>query len=521
MKKYSTLLLLSVLLVVGLVCSCSSTPEHGKLIPKDASVVFSLNLEKAYEASGITKEQLPVSELSKLLKESTLSAPAREKLENIIASPEEAGIDLQEPMMVFYAPSFKSGAGVVGAVSKSAKLEELIDAMAREALCTKVARHNDLRYTVIGDAVLAFNDDWFLLAGQWLLPGNAEETLAGMEGLFKQEEKQSLYASELYEKMCDCPGFFQTLVQGEGLQAMLEKENLPMDKLMKSLPEGVALSDFAYLTDVSMGPGEANVVGEVLPLSSGAEKFVTEAKGSTAIAGDFLKYVPANAWLILSCGIDGKPLYDQMVSDADMKALLASNPVVQEGIEKLVPALKGDYVLALTGFVPGAYYPEGVSYAQAQNDSWLGMIEKYGAGEKFLTKKDGKNYSILVRDASETGSGAFYVDFGSKGGVSYALFGENPEPFKMAETPVTTLGEGCNFYFRFNVSPLLASGVLEKGFTAYEYRVAKKIIGLFDYVEAKVENNRKYSLRVVMTDATKTPVSAVYDEVYALVKAIL
>ena len=246
MKKYSTLLLLSVLLVVGLVCSCSSTPEHGKLIPKDASVVFSLNLEKAYEASGITKEQLPVNELSKLLKESTLSAPAREKLESIIASPEEAGIDLQEPMMVFYAPSFKSGAGVVGAVSKSAKLEELIDAMAREALCTKVARHNDLRYTVIGDAVLAFNDDWFLLAGQWLLPGNAEETLAGMEGLFKQEEKQSLYASELYEKMCDCPGFFQTLVQGEGLQAMLEKENLPMDKLMKSLPEGVALSDFAY-----------------------------------------------------------------------------------------------------------------------------------------------------------------------------------------------------------------------------------------------------------------------------------
>ena len=75
----------------------------------------------------------------------------------------------------------------------------------------------------------------------------------------------------------------------------------------------------------------------------------------------------------------------------------------------------------------------------------------------------------------------------------------------MAETPVTTLGEGCNFYFRFNVSPLLASGVLEKGFTAYEYRVAKKIIGLFDYVEAKVENNRKYSLRVVMTDATKRP----------------
>ena len=63
--------------------------------------------------------------------------------------------------------------------------------------------------------------------------------------------------------------------------------------------------------------------------------------------------------------------------------------------------------------------------------------------------------------------------------------------------------------------------MLEKGFTAYEYRVAKKIIGLFDYVEAKVENNRKYSLRVVMTDATKTPVSAVYDEVYALVKAIL
>ena len=317
MKKAFALYFLSICFVVGLICSCSTGPNYGKLIPRDAAFVMSFNVEKAIESSGLEDEEEPEEILVKFLKNSDFSRATREKLEDIVDDPDEAGLDLREPLMVFYSPTYKNEFGITGAVYDAQKLEDLVNTMAREALCNKVNTYGDLRYSVMDKLVLAFNDSWFFVTEKKSNQMDEEEVLDEIEGLFMQDEEKSLYGTEAYEKMSASEGFAQMLFQGDGLADLLKKYP-KFQSMLSAMPQEMSLKDFAYLCDLCFKKGEIQLVGETLMLTDEAEEWMENFNGYGEIAGDFNAYIPADALFCLSMNINGEALFKQVENNAFM-----------------------------------------------------------------------------------------------------------------------------------------------------------------------------------------------------------
>ena len=116
MKQGISMLLLSALLLVGWFSSCSSVPEYGKMIPKDAVVVTCIDVEEAVKSSDLGDLKPLTDKFNKMIESSSLSEDKRIQLKQMIENPSELGFDLGQPMYFFLAGSMKTHGGFVGGV---------------------------------------------------------------------------------------------------------------------------------------------------------------------------------------------------------------------------------------------------------------------------------------------------------------------------------------------------------------------------------------------------------------------
>ena len=519
MKKVFSIYFLSLALLIGLVCSCSTGPNYGKLIPKDAAFVMSLNVEKAIESSGLEGEKEPQEILVKLLKSSNFSRATREKLEEIVDDIDEAGLDLREPLMMFYSPTYKNEVGLTGAVYDAQKLENLINAMAREALCNKVNTYGELRYSVMDKMVLAFNDSWFFVTERKSSQINEEAVLDEIEGLFMQDEEKSLYGTDVYEKMSDREGFFQMLLQGEGLRDALKKYP-EFKNIMAGMPQNVDLKDFAYLCDLVLKKGEILLTGETLLLSDEAEEWVENFGGYGKIAGDFNAYLPTDAIFQMVANVDGADLFKQVEANGDLAAELGEQQMNM--IKQLMTNVKGDCALFVEGMISRTDFPEMALYVQTENADWLDV-----ALPNLPQRPDsvGENeYSLALYENNDARMANFppeaYAKFGTRGGVSYLLIGKSPEPFyKVKDTQ--NAGDGKNAYMRLNIAELVDTGIFKDAYGRMEGLIVKQVVAPFDYAEMYTEDKTRMTFRIVMKNKEDSPVKVVYDQVFGIVKNFL
>lgn len=520
MKKSFSIYLFTFTLILGLFCSCSSGPNYGKLIPKDAAVVMSLNIEKTVESSGLEGEDEIQEILVKFLKKSDFSRATREKLEEIVEDPDDAGLDLREPVMLFYSPTFKNEFGMAGAVYDAQKLEDLINIMAREAICNKVNTYGNLRYSVMDKMVLAFNDSWFFVTERKSNQMNEEVVLDEIEGLFMQDEEKSLYGTDVYDKMNECEGFFQMLFQGEGLEDFM-KQMPNKQPMMTQLPDGLEIKDFAFLADLTLEKGEIKFVGENLALTSAAQDYMDSFAGIGDIAGDFNAYIPADALFMLSGNIEGETICNLLGNKEQLKKDLGEENY--NLFEKILNSVKGDYALVMEDIIAGSDFPEMSLYVQTENSSWVDLIlphlpmvpEKVGDKEYSLgLYKNGmyNNPDALTHVAPEA-----YLKFGVKGGVSYILVGKSPEPFYKVKEGQHS-GDGRNLYMRLNIDDIVNMDVFKEAYGGLAGMVAKQVVKPFDYAELYTENKTKTTFRIVMKNKEESPVKVVYNEVFKFIK---
>lgn len=519
MKKVFSIYFLSLAFLIGFVCSCSTGPNYGKLIPKDAAFVMSLNVEKAIESSGMEGEEEPQEVLLKLLKKSNFSRATREKLEEVVDDIDEAGLDLREPLMVFYSPTYINEVGLTGAVYDAQKLEDLINAMAREALCNKVNTYGELRYTVMDHLVLAFNDSWFFVTKRKSSQINDEAVLDEIEGLFMQDEEKSLYGTDSYEKMSDGKGFVQVLLQGDGLRDALKKYP-DFKNIMAGMPQNVDLKDFAYLCDLSLNKGEILLTGETLMLSDEAEEWLETFEGYGQIAGDFNAYLPADAIFQIVTNVNGADIFKQLEANSDLVTEIGEEQM--EMLKKMMANVKGDCAFFIDGMVPRSEYPEMSLYVQTENADWVDLAlsnlpqspDSVGVNE----------YSLALYRNNDARMANFppeaYAKFGTRGGVSYIQIGKSPEPFRKVKE-AQHAGDGKNVYMRLNIADLMDLDIFKKSFGRMEGMIMKKVVAPFDYAEMYTENKTKMTFRVVMKNKEESPVKVIYDQVFGFAKNFL
>ena len=520
MKKIFSYWCVLLLIVVG-VCSCGSSPEYGKIIPKDAFFVMSLNIQDAVERCELGEATVLKEQIDKSLSHAKLPQVTREQLQEIMEDPRKTGIDFSEPVIFFSAESFPKRFGLVGAVADQDDLEDFFQVLYKEGVCTPVLETDGLRYTQVKDLVFAFNQEWFFATD--LRGKQTADVLEEIRSLEKLPVEQTLQSSEVFEDLLTRPGFMHTLYLGSGIDLLADEMHLSEAKRQQLFPKELNLEEFGFVFDFDLQKGEARLVSEMLPLSGKAEQWLDEktAPFSEPVEGTLVNYLSEDALCWGYTRLDGKMILQQLKQYPGWVEFEQSEPASARWVEELVGGFNGDCAFQLGTEFTQAGIPEFSLYAETQNETWLKLLETVEDNQ--VKKIDDRTYiwnmpdpQYLAYDQVMTGSPQVptvaTAVMGAKRGISYLLFGKTPGMLEPVLHPVV-LNSAYSSYVHLNAERLLDLEFVKQKLGPIAFLPYKKVVGLFDYADCYVEKGRKVTLRMVMKNKEQSPVKTLYDEV--------
>ncbi|EJW89737.1 hypothetical protein EVA_22158 [gut metagenome] len=505
----------ALLIVAGLLTSCFNGKDHRQMVPKDAAFVISINPYETVKTSGLEGHEETTKLLNSSLDKLTLSQNTKDKLAAIIKDPTTAGLQLDEPIVFFPTDTENQKFALAGGVKDADDLTELINTMAREAMCDKSNSFNGTNYTFIDDVVLMYDNDCFYLTS-YDPAESSQKTLEETQLAFNREAENSLLESKAFSHLDSKKGCMQVLAQYAGLMDILRNyDNSSIDMVKSQLPANVNIGDFGLVYDLVMAKGEIKINGEVFGMTDPAEEWIENLDLYGKIAGDFNRYLPADNWFYMATNIKGNALSKMllpMIQNIPSNAMNMTERAQVEKVMELLTDFNGDLAMTISG---NQFNPEILCYAQTDNAKWLKELEAMNLP---LEKKDEQNYAMQIAPASSAYPS--FLNIGVKGGVSYLLVCPNPQPLKKQDNTVD-YGEGYNFYLRFNLHKLNESGLLNRFMRGYEGRIAEKFLEKIDYMEIYTESNSSGTMCLKMVDKDNYPVKSFVEDAINLAKFFL
>lgn len=517
MKQGISMLLLSALLLVGWFSSCSSVPEYGKMIPKDAVVVISIDVEEAVKSSDLGDLKPLTDKFNKMIESSSLSEDKRVQLKQMMENPSELGFDLSQPMYFFLAGSMKTHGGFVGGVDSKENLLKFINSLHTMGVCGSVKELDQISYVGINQAVFAFTEDWFFVTSQSRSQENEREVVQMIASLAAQTKENSLASAKVFQSMHDREGFVHVLVLGSGYHSMMEKlgNTQELQMVEKMLPSNVKVADFAAVYDGVMKKGEGSLVVEILPQTSEAEKVLETYNFYNKIDGTYEKYVPEDALFYAIGNLNGKKYFSFLREALEKSGTPLGNEEFVSRVQTVVEAIDGDVAFCVDTKNMSNNLPNIKLFVTSKDKKWLSLVSDFNlAGQ--LEENGTDQYKMPLRYEGP------YAYFGQQSQMAYLVVNPDGEPLQQVKNNVSVDG-GLYGYARFNFAPLLRmdlQSLLGLYQSSQQVEMAENVLSLFDYVEVKIESRTKGVIRLVMKDKNQTPVQALYNELLPLLKWI-
>lgn len=315
MKKQKQHLSVALLSLSLALFSCKGTVDetYTNVIPADASVVISANLNELMSKAGYKDYQSIGKAVEDLYAETLSSTP--EIVNAIMENPKESGIDLDAPVYVFQLSDGKS-AGVVLRIDNKEKVDVWL-----QPILTGMGNMSPSRIHLDENTLLAFDQN----SGQaWQQPATPETQFNQSAGFRKMKEMDG-----------DVRYCFSTrdLCAKYGARAITAQPAIYTETLL------VGSCNF----DKGSASLTVALIGKTPEADAGIAAFKAALRPSK---GKFTKYLPESTTMMI--GISGK--------GEDYLNYLARTPLLEGAVytnyrfwEPMFKAIDGDAVIALTG----------------------------------------------------------------------------------------------------------------------------------------------------------------------------
>lgn len=345
------------LLAVAMCASCSQQKQYTDVIPQDAGVVVSMNLLSLGEKASL-KDYKGFIDMG-LLQIQKENPAMYDKFKAVSDDPAQAGLALNEPAYIFYIAEGNTGAGVMK-VSDAAKAKDLIKS---------VAEASGLQCSEEGDNLWITTEVAIVVTNELMLIGENREKL---EALLNQDSDNNIQGTPLWNDLQNSKGDIKVAIAAGKLPnaSELMAANAEMSALYESL--GIDINECTSVTALDFQDGKT-VLTTKNNNGEAAQKIAKELVKKTD--GDFLKMLPANPALFLSCNIDGKALADLFTK------ITSTMPDAQEAA-MAIPVLEnidGEISVTLNDMQVGNDIPDFTAYIKVKNDSWETMLAGMGA----------------------------------------------------------------------------------------------------------------------------------------------
>lgn len=357
--------ILKSILFIGILflASCSSKTEYTHALPKNASIVVGMELDRMANKAGLNgSEGEKVVKKLKALMKGGLQGDAAQLAERIIDQPSESGLSFDDKVYLFATPHAEALA-ILANVTDEGKLETLMNVLQKESIATPLREESGCRWTQVGGALCAFNNGTFLL----LQPSKGDAS--GMKGTLL-----SLMRQKEGEGFASLPEFTKIEAPGNDIASIVNFSAVPYElttPLRMGLSADIRLEDIKYFVSANFEPGKVVMNAESLisnPKILGF--FDTMDKVIQPIQGKYLDYYQGNTLLWASGRIDGKELYHMLCQNPTIKQAL-DNPLLPVDVEYIFSSIQGDFAVGRSTLYTDNY----LLYADVTNSDFLKTFE--------------------------------------------------------------------------------------------------------------------------------------------------
>lgn len=349
--------------IVLLMASCSSESEYANAIPKDAAMVMSFDFKTMAEKSGINGKggEKVVAKLTDALK-SGLEGEAYKAAEKIIQNPSESGLSFTDKVYMFITPHSNAFA-LLAKVDDEGKVEDLLEALKNEQICTELKSESGCTWTQMGTALCAFNKGTFLLMGS--NKGDALSLKGSLLSLMRQDAEHSYVKTTDFGKLASAKGEIVTV---------MNMSFIPNDITMQmrmGMPADLKLEDIKYLVSATFEKGKIVVDVETLIENKDLiAMYEKQSAASSCIKGACLEYFPANTLVWAGGNINGKGIYDLLCENPTIRQAL-DNPMLPIDIEGIFSSIHGDVAVGYNSLSNN----DLLIYADVTNKDFLQSFE--------------------------------------------------------------------------------------------------------------------------------------------------
>ena len=393
MKQRKCNLLYMLLIAVFVLSSCSkSSQKNAKFIPDNAAVI-SIDVKQIIEKSKIADNADAKKKLQATMEEGVKNQETKNLIKKIMEDPTKAGIDLTEPIFVFFADNNDKQAAVATISSKDDFLE-LANALQKEDGGEPVKEKDGIQYIQDGKAVVAFDDAAFFISESYSL----DDVIAK----FKNDDtKGTMAENDDFAKLAEAKGFIKALIPMAIAEGVMDAD------AKKMLPEGAELKDLSIILNLTTDKGEAKLSFETIAKSDAWKNYIKESTEMCGkIAGDYLKYLPKGAFMAYA-NINGKKMFELF----DKKGIFDQGGIkdIKDEVKKVLEAIEGDFALSIGNVnvdksavinLPGV-----VAYLKTKDTSITDKVKEQGINpdeDMDFGFKNGATYFVVGEDAAFT-----------------------------------------------------------------------------------------------------------------------
>ena len=383
----------NVLWMVLLLAACSPQTEYTDALPKDASVVVSMDLQSMARKAGLEGEgsRKVTDKLTQLLK-GGLEGDAAQLAEKMVNDPAESGLSFTDKVYLFVTPH-ANAFGVVAKVGDEGKLEDLLEVLKQEQIASDLKEESGCQWAQLGQALCAFNNGTFLLMQH--KSGDVESIKGSLLSLMRQKEGEGFSA---------LPGFVQLTATGNDIASTIDLSVLPdqwTTPLRMGLPGDIRLEDIKYLITANFENGGLVVNSQSLTQNAKVQAFYKEMdKVTSPLQGKYMDYFPANTLAWMGGRVHGQTFYDMICQNPTIRRAL-ENPVLPVDVERIFSSIEGDYGMGYLSVATGEF----LMYADVTNAAFLETFEELRpllaltGGEVTLYDTAENQYALKTYDA--------------------------------------------------------------------------------------------------------------------------
>jgi len=484
MKKFKFFSHLSLLLVTVLFLgSCSKQREYTRVIPFNAPLVISVDIQSIIKKSGLADNK------ESIMKNLTTTLN-NEKLAKLIQNPSDAGLSLEDKIHFFLTP--ENDPTVLFKVSDMDKLEDAFKLMQSEGLCDEVEKTSGYSFTVLrGLGVCAFDNSSLLI-----MKTSNPHSLPVKEGLTKlmtQDEKVGISTNKGFQKLAaeksdvTLYGSFASLPQ------------LTSASMMMGLPEDADLKDMMLLAQMNFENGKIAIQGEYYTENESLKGyFKKQSEMGGKIKHTFLKRMPASALAYLCTNVKGDKLYEMLINSPEFKDMVRDSHLTPGfDMKKSVISFNGDVSVAFSE-INEAGTPFLLAYAEVTDPSAAGIVYAFKkdfdeVGMKVATC--GKNEYVVKSPMLPMA-----VHFGVRNNYFYFTNDDNlyknvgkDFPNSLAEAKYEYIKGNANGYFVLDMQNVMKLPLVSKTFAQFgsQGAMVQSIFDGFTYFEAYNIDNQK------------------------------